>query len=80
MYEHGRGVAQNDAVAHMWWNLAWAQGDANAKSNLDILIPKMTKFQIAEAQKMAREWQEKHQGNRKPGFPLRRDRSDMADE
>ena len=60
MYATGQGVPENYVLAHMWLNLARAQGQAKAKALLDMLIPRMTKAQIAEAQRMATEWQEKH--------------------
>jgi len=60
-YSAGDGVIQDFVVAHMWENLARAQGEENAKRVLGILEQLMTKEQIAEAQKMAREWQEKRQ-------------------
>ena len=60
MYDDGEGVPENYVLAHMWLNLARAQGLANAKTALDLLIPKMTNAQIAEAQRMAAEWHEKH--------------------
>jgi len=40
----------------MWFNLAAAQGDEGAKRNKGILSEKMTGEQIAEAQKLSREW------------------------
>lgn len=46
--------------AYMWYNLAAAQGHEGARRLKDILAKEMTKEQIAEAQKMSREWLEKH--------------------
>ena len=43
----------------MWFNLSAAQGDADATKNRDIVAAKMTPAQIAEAQKLAREWKPK---------------------
>jgi len=43
----------------MWLNLSSAQGNANATRNRDSIAAKMTPEQIAEAQKMAREWKPK---------------------
>ncbi len=60
MYKYGKGVAQNYVLAHMWMNLASAQGYEGANEGIEGLSQWMTKEQIAEAQKMAREWQEKH--------------------
>ena len=59
MYANGRGVPQDYVQAHMWWNLSAAQGDADATKNRDIVAAKMTPAQIAEAQKLAREWKPK---------------------
>lgn len=40
----------------MWYNLAAAQGDEVAKKNKGIMSERMTREQIAEAQKLSREW------------------------
>ena len=42
--------------AYMWFNLAAAQGNAFAEMFLRDTADKMTPDQIAEAQKLAREW------------------------
>ncbi|WP_417433089.1 sel1 repeat family protein [Hoeflea sp.] len=55
-YSTGEGVPQDYALAHMWFNLAAAQGADKAAENRDIVAKKMTRDQIAEAQRMAREW------------------------
>ena len=44
-----------NVCAHMWFNLAAAQGDANGVKNRDIVAKQMTTQQIAAAQKLARE-------------------------
>ncbi len=59
LYEKGRGVTQNYVQAHMWLNLAAAQGQKDAGKWRDSLAEKMTPAQIAEAQKLAREWKPK---------------------
>ena len=56
MYANGHGVPQDDTLSYMWWNLAAAQGGEDAKSNKGIISKRMTKEQIAEAQKLSREW------------------------
>jgi hypothetical protein len=56
MYGNGQGVLQDYVAAHMWVNLAAAQGNANASKNRGIVASKMTSAQIAEAQRLAREW------------------------
>jgi TPR repeat protein len=55
MYVYGSGV-QDYVQAHMWWNLAAVSGDEDAIKNRDKVAKKMTPAQIAEAQKLAREW------------------------
>ena len=60
MYEVGQGVAQDFVEAQMWFNLAAAKGDEDATKNRDIVAGKMTPAQIAEAQRLAGEWTEKH--------------------
>jgi TPR repeat protein len=56
MYANGASVPEDFVEAYMWWNLAAAQGDEEAKQNKGILSKQMTKEQIAEAQKLSREW------------------------
>jgi TPR repeat protein len=60
MYEDGDGVAEDDIFAYMWWNLAAAQGHEKAKENKGNLTERMAREQIAEAQKLSREWLAKH--------------------
>ena len=59
MYYNGEGVPKNDAEAYFWWNLAAAQGNADAKTNRDIVEKKMTRDQIAEAQRRSAAWKPK---------------------
>jgi uncharacterized protein len=59
MYEYGRGVPQDYVTAHMWFNLAAASGDTDAVIRREMVAAKMTPAQIAEAQKLAREWKPK---------------------
>ena len=60
---NGRGVLQDYVRAHMWLNLA-AVGDVvdeeEAVKLRDMVAGLMTPDQIAEAQKMAREWLAAH--------------------
>ena len=56
MYSAGTGVLQDYVRAHMWYNLAAAQGNKDAVKNRDRTASRMTQAQIAEAQKLAREW------------------------
>jgi TPR repeat protein len=59
MYAEGRGVRQDSIQAHMWYNLAAAQGEEKAAEARDALATQMTPAQIAEAQRLAREWKPK---------------------
>lgn len=56
LYVHGNGVPQDYVMAHMWFNLAAASGDQDAIRYRDDVAKRMTPAQIAEAQKLAREW------------------------
>jgi len=59
MYADGRGVPQDYVLAHMWFNLAGASGDTEGIKCRDAVAGKMTRSQIAEAQRLAREWKPK---------------------
>jgi TPR repeat protein len=59
MYASGRGVPQDYVAAHMWFSLSAAQDDDDAAKNRDIIAQRMTLAQIAEAQRLAREWRPK---------------------
>jgi TPR repeat protein len=56
MYTEAQGVPYDFKLAHMWFNLAAAAGDKDALQNRAGIAAEMTRDQIAEAQKMAREW------------------------
>ena len=60
-YATGDGVPQDYVYAHMWFDLAAAQGHENAQEKRDIIAKRMTPVQIAEAKLMARKWMAKHQ-------------------
>jgi len=59
MYTFGRGVTQDYVQALMWYNLAAARGLKLGRQNRDLLAKQMTPEQIAEAQRLAREWKPK---------------------
>jgi TPR repeat protein len=59
MYLKGQGVPQSFVLAHMWFNLAAAQDVVKAIQNRDLVAQHMSPAQIAEAQKLAREWKPK---------------------
>ena len=60
MYDSGLGVPQDNVQAYMWLSLAAMRGGKKAKKNLNSVAEKMTLAQIAEAQRLAREWMAKH--------------------
>jgi hypothetical protein len=62
MYKLGWGVPQDYVMAHMWFNLSAPQGcilSDHSASERDALGSRMTREQIAEAQKLARDWKPK---------------------
>ena len=73
MYFEGLGVPQDYVLAHMWYNLAaaqapkgagpfWRRGVVKAR---EAVAAKMTPGQIAEAQRLAREWTAEFEKRRK---------------
>ena len=65
MYEEGRGVPQDDVQAHKWYNLA-ASRISSSDQRRDRVVKarnrvgrKMTRTQLAEAQRLSREWRPK---------------------
>ena len=56
MYAEGQGVPQDYVLAHMWMNLAVAKGVQEVVKGRDLLEKNMTTDQIAEAQRLAKEW------------------------
>jgi TPR repeat protein len=56
MYADGQGVPQDYVRAHMWFSLSAAQGGQVAAIERDSISKLITPAQIAEAQKLAREW------------------------
>jgi uncharacterized protein len=65
MYAQGRGVIQDFIQAHMWYNLSAAHGEVRSAEARDSLAKQMTPLQIAEAQRLAREWTPKEDKSRK---------------
>lgn len=61
MYAKSDGILRDYIQAHMWFDIAAKSGDKQAARNRSIAAKKMTPSQIAEAQKLARVWMEKHQ-------------------
>jgi uncharacterized protein len=59
MSARGRGVSQDLIQAQMWYNLSAAHGEKRAAEARDALAKQMTPGQIAEAERLAREWKPK---------------------
>jgi hypothetical protein len=55
-YSTGQGVGVDFVAAHKWFNLAALKGVELAKSWRAQISSEMNASQIAEAQKLAREW------------------------
>ncbi|MEW6334335.1 MAG: tetratricopeptide repeat protein [Thermodesulfobacteriota bacterium] len=56
LHEKGLGVSRDEVQALMWYSLAAIQGEAKAKAARDRVTIWMTPEQIAEAQRLAREF------------------------
>jgi TPR repeat protein len=60
LYANGNGVPKNYVRAYMWWSLAAGHSTGNVQkdpaNNRDDVARRMTPAEIAEAQKLAREW------------------------
>ena len=61
MHSKGQGVPRDFLTAHMWLSLAAAQGNKVAQEGREIMAKLLTPDELAEAQRMAREWMAKHQ-------------------
>ena len=64
MYARGRGVAQDHVQAYMWLNLGGSRLPSGplrdqAAAYIGSITKHMTPAQIAEAQRLAREWKPK---------------------
>ena len=61
LYDDGRGVPQDYIQAHKWFNLAASRGSSSVRDvavqSREEVGSKMTPAQIAEAQRLAREWE-----------------------
>ena len=58
MFTMGEGVPEDDIQAYAWNSLAVAQGLEAAKNIKEMLTEEMTRAEIAEAQKLSREYWE----------------------
>ena len=64
MYLAGDGVPEDNVLAYMWYNLAAAKGNEVAQVLKYFIEEEMTREQIAEAQRLSREWIEAHSPGR----------------
>ena len=64
MYANGRGVLQDGVQAHMWYNLAASRETGEQRESAvearDGVAGLMNPTQIAEAERLAREWDAAH--------------------
>ena len=62
MYMNGQGVPQDDETAHVWLNVAASRSTGEQRDKYvearDAVAERMTRGQLAEAQRRAREWDE----------------------
>ena len=54
MYYNGKGVLQDTIAAHMWFNIAAANGHKKAAKNRDIAAGKLSSSDILKAQQKAK--------------------------
>jgi TPR repeat protein len=59
MYDDGQGVPHDIVQAYKWYSLAATNGDKPAVELRKTTANQMTPAQIAEAQKLARDWKPK---------------------
>ena len=59
MYVMGLGVPRDMVYAHMWLNISASSGSADGQRGRDMAAAEMTSYQLAEAEKLARECLEK---------------------
>jgi TPR repeat protein len=60
MYSEGKGVAQDRATAHMWFNIAGVRGNEDGRKNRDFVEKLMSPAQVLDAQKRAGLWMSAH--------------------
>lgn len=60
-YAGGYGIEKDNIQAYKWFSIAAMNGDEDSQKYKQRLEEEMTPIQVAESQKLAREWVEKHQ-------------------
>lgn len=56
IYEHGRGVPQDDMLAYMWFDISTKQGRAESPGYREIVAARLSPELILEAQGLAEAW------------------------
>jgi TPR repeat protein len=64
-HRDGAGVPKNIVTARMWLNIAGSYGDEDSLKEGYHLKKSMTSEQLAEADKLTREWLDKHRPKKK---------------
>ena len=59
-YIQGRGKIKDNVEAYKWLNLAASKGVEEASKALKLIESKMTPEQVADAQRLSREWLQSH--------------------
>ena len=54
MYSAGIGVLKDSVIAHMWFNIAGANGSEQARTSRDLFEDEMTRAEINRATELAR--------------------------
>ena len=55
MYKRGERVQEDHVTDYMWWNIAAANGDKDAKGNKGLIVEDMIPDQIAKAEALTKE-------------------------
>lgn len=56
IYFQGNGLEQDYVRAYMWWTLAEKTGEKDVSNNKQAAEKKMTKTEVHDAEKLAKEW------------------------
>jgi TPR repeat protein len=59
MYAKGEGVPRDYVQAYKWWSLAATKGEERSRRDKEKISKLMSREQIAEAQRLSREWRPK---------------------
>jgi TPR repeat protein len=59
-HDFGKGTLKDSILAYAWYNVSASQGNEQATKNRGIIEKDMTPDQIAEAQKLSKEYYAKY--------------------